>query len=168
MRHTCFILALCLLSACQATDSVEPAEKTSALKAEVIAPQSPAAPLIPAGGVEDIDFNAYSKALAAPFGLVLGETRLDAIDKIRLHFAPEPGVNMVNLTSSTFELDDGSVMLFARHDKPDDFVFAEEIFAIFSGSGKANKFNQELAAFGLRVKCRRGDNAMEWTTDSCP
>ena len=71
----------------------------------------PATPTLPAGSVEDIDFNAYSAELANSIGLAQGETRLDAIDKIRLYFAPEPGTNLVNLTSSTFELDDGSVML---------------------------------------------------------
>ena len=77
---------------------------------------SVAPPSLPVGAVDDIDFNSYSQELAASFGLQLGESRLDTIDRIRLHFAPEPGTNMVNLTSSTFELDDGSVMLFARND----------------------------------------------------
>ena len=75
---------------------------------------------------------------------------------------------MVNLTSSTFEMDDGSVMLFARNNLPDDSVFAEEVYAVFSGPGETNKFNQTLAAYGLRIKCRRGDNKMEWTTTRCP
>ena len=134
-----------------------------------IVAQAPSAPpTLPAGSVDDIDFDAYSKNLANRVGLVDGETRLDSIDKIRLYFAPEPGTNMVNLTSSTFELDDGSVMLFARNNLPDDSVFAEEIYAVFSGPGEANKFNQLLAAYGLRIKCRRGDNAMQWTTKLCP
>ena len=128
----------------------------------------PATPAFPAGSIDDIDFNAYSQALAGHLGLTPGETRLDAIDKIRLYFAPEPGTNMVNMTSNTFELDDGSVMIFARNDLPDDAVFAEEVFAVFSGPGGANKFNQTLAAFGLRMKCRRGKNQMEWTRETCP
>ena len=122
---------------------------------------------LPAGRMEDIDFNAYSQELAGAFGLEIGETRLDSIDKIRLYFSPEPGTNMVNMTSSTFERDDGSVMLFARNNIPDDAIFSEEIYAVFSGS-KANKFNQKLAAYGLRQKCRRGDKANEWTTELCP
>ncbi|MEP4051693.1 MAG: hypothetical protein ABJN22_05570 [Litorimonas sp.] len=134
---------------------------------ETVSPPTPPQTL-PAGRLEDIDFNAYSQDLAEPFGLVMGETRLDSIDKIRLYFAPEPGVNMVNMTSSTFERDDGSVMLFARNNLPDDAVFAQEIYAVFSGPGDAQKFNQKLAAYGLRLKCRRGDNAMEWTTELCP
>lgn len=129
----------------------------------------PATPsTLPAGSLEDIDFSAYSQDLAQFVGLEMGETRLDSIDKIRLYFAPEPGTNMVNMTSSTFERDDGSVMLFARNNIPDDAVFAQEVYAVFSGPGDAEKFNQKLAAYGLRLKCRRGDNAMEWTTELCP
>lgn len=132
------------------------------------APTPPATPKLPAGTVDDIDFTAYSKELAQSVALIDGESRLDAIDKIRLYFAPEPGTNMVNLTSSTFEMDDGSVMLFARNNLPDDSVFAEEVYAVFSGPGETKKFNQTLAAYGLRIKCRRGDNKMEWTTVRCP
>ena len=123
--------------------------------------------ILPAGSLEDIDFNSYSQELARGFGLELGETRLDSIDKIRLYFSPEPGTNMVSMTSSTFERDDGSVLLFARNNIPDDAIFSEEIYAVFSGP-KADKFNQKLAAYGLRQKCRRGDKANEWTTELCP
>ena len=133
---------------------------------EVTPPEPPAT--LPAGSLEDIDFTAYSQELARFVGLEMGETRLDSIDKIRLYFAPEPGTNMVNMTSSTFERDDGAVMLFARNNIPDDSIFAEEVYAVFSGPGDANKFNQKLAAYGLRLKCRRGDPAMEWTTELCP
>ena len=129
----------------------------------------PAPPLFkPTGNLEDIQFSDYSIALAGPVGLEMGETRLDSIDKIRLYFAPEPGTSMVNMTSSTFERDDGAVLLFARNNIPDDAIFAEEIYAVFAGPGDAEKFNQKLAAYGLRLKCRRGENAMEWTTELCP
>jgi len=163
---TLFIAAV-LLSACQ------PPEKPDAPTVPDVprapdAGSTPAVPMLPAGTVNDIDFEAYSAELASIFDLQLGETRLDSIDKIRLYFSPEPGTNMVNLTSSTFELDDGAVMLFARHDLPDDSVFSQEIYAVFSGPGEANKFNQTLEAYGLRLKCRRGENAMEWTTELCP
>jgi len=132
----------------------------------VVLPDAPL--MLPAGSLEDIDFSDYSQELARFVDLEMGESRLDSIDKIRLYFAPEPGTNMVNMTSSTFERDDGAVMLFARNNIPDDSIFAEEVYAVFSGPGDAEKFNQKLAAYGLRLKCRRGDNAMEWTTELCP
>lgn len=131
--------------------------------------QPPVVPkTLPAGRIEDIDFGAYSPELASSIDLRMGENRLDTIDKIRLYFAPEPGTNMVSMTSSTFERDDGSVLIFARNNIPDDAIFAEEVYAVFSGPGDAQKFNQKLAAYGLRLKCRRGKNAMEWTTTLCP
>lgn len=168
MRAFIGILGAAFLVGCAAEDTPE----TITLPETPVvsdAVQPPVAPkTLPAGSLEDIDFSAYSQDLAVPVGLRMGENRLDAIDKIRLYFAPEPGTNMVNMTSSTFERDDGSVMLFARNNLPDDSVFAQEIYAVFSGPGDADKFNQSLAAYGLRLKCRRGDNAMEWTTDLCP
>lgn len=162
------ITGIVLLSACgQATEEAVTLPPTPPqISVEVAPPETPAT--LPAALLEDIDFGSYSTELASAFGLTMGETRLDSIDKIRLYFAPEPGTNMVNMTSSTFERDDGSVMLFARNNLPDDSVFAQEIYAVFSGPGDANKFNQKLAAYGLRLKCRRGENAMEWTTKLCP
>lgn len=183
MRHLIILSAILGLTACQAetSDTVDTAAPVAVEKAvgkslgqasigsnPTPAVTPPATPKLPAGKVDDIDFTAYSAELAQTVGLIDGESRLDAIDKIRLYFAPEPGTNMVNLTSSTFEMDDGSVMLFARNNLPDDSVFAEEVYAVFSGPGETNKFNQTLAAYGLRIKCRRGDNKMEWTTDRCP
>jgi len=166
-RFASLLLSLGFITACQQASEKVPEPALPAVKTESVAP-IPQSQNLPTGKVEDIDFASYAEHLASPIDLELGDSRLDAIDKIRLYFAPEPGTNLVNLTSSTFELDDGSVMLFARNDLPDDSVFAEEVYAVFSGSGGVNKFNQELAAFGLRVKCRRGDNAMEWTTELCP
>ena len=161
-----------IVSALFVTACGNPAEKPITLPptppqiaGETTAP--PPSQTLPAGRLEDIQFSDYSIELAAFVGLEMGETRLDSIDKIRLYFAPEPGTNMVNMTSSTFEREDGSVMLFARNNIPDDAVFSQEVYAVFSGP-KTNKFNQKLAAYGLRLKCRRGENAMEWTTELCP
>jgi len=154
----------CVLASCgQSTDAPTSPPQTEAENTP------PVPPLFePTGNLEDIQFSDYSIELAASVGLEMGETRLDSIDKIRLYFAPEPGTSMVNMTSSTFERDDGAVLLFARNNILDDAVFAEEIYAVFAGPGEAEKFNQKLAAYGLRLKCRRGENAMEWTTELCP
>ena len=161
------IVTLALLTACQSPETAEFVQKVELQTAPQTSTPTALPQILPAGSLENIDFNSYSQELAGAFGLELGETRLDSIDKIRLYFSPEPGTNMVNMTSSTFERDDGSVMLFARNNIPDDAIFSEEIYAVFSGS-KADKFNQKLAAYGLRQKCRRGDKVMEWTTELCP
>ena len=169
MRGLLLVLGSILLVGCQAAEA--PVKPTPPPFAPVVTGTvpPPSVPLpLPAARLEDIDFKAYSVELASSVDLKMGENRLDSIDKIRLYFAPEPGVNIVNMTSSSFERDDGSVLLFARNNIPDDAIFAEEVYAVFSGPGDAKKFDQKLAAYGLRLKCRRGDNAMEWTTDLCP
>ena len=167
MRTLSLLLSASLLFGCKASEApAAPQVPSAPAVSETTQPPTPPQTL-PAGRLEDIDFNAYSQELAHAFGLELGETRLDSIDKIRLYFSPEPGTNMVNMTSSTFERDDGAVLLFARNNIPDDSIFSEEIYAVFSGP-KADKFNQKLAAYGLRQKCRRGDKAMEWTMELCP
>jgi len=167
MRLFALILGLSLLSACSAPEG--PAEVSappiSSAKSEAASPSTPS---LPAGSLEDIDFNAYSMDIASRFGLRMGESRIETIDKIRLYFAPEKGNEITNLTSATFERDDGAVLLFSKRNIADDAIFAEEIYAVFSGPGGDAKFNQKLAAFGLRIKCRRGENAMEWTTELCP
>ena len=169
MRVLTLLISSALLFGCKAADAPIETPSAPAMPTVSAEAQPPATPqTLPAGSLEDIDFSAYSQELARFIDLEMGENRLDAIDKIRLYFAPEPGTNMVNMTSSTFERDDGSVMLFARNNIPDDAVFSEEVYAVFSGPGNAEKFNQKLAAYGLRLKCRRGENAMDWTTELCP
>jgi len=131
-------------------------------------PPTPPSPSLPENKLEDVDFSAYSTALARFVGLELGDTRLETIDKIRLYYAPESGSTIITTASQTFERDDGSVFVFSRTGLPDDSVQAEEVYAIFSGPGGADKFNQTLAAYGMRIKCYRGENTTEWQTDLCP
>ena len=166
MRTLSILLGTAFLAGCQAAEA--PVDAITAPSVPVTS-GAVAAPLtVPAARIEDIDFGAYSQDLASSVDLIMGESRLDSIDKIRLYFAPEAGTNIVNMTSSSFERDDGSVLIFARNNIPDDAIFAEEVYAVFSGPGDAQKFDQKLAAYGLRLKCRRGDTAMEWTTTLCP
>ncbi len=163
MRGLFFIPALVMLTACQ-----QASETVQAPSVNVDVPTPPATRNLPAGSIEDIDFNDYSQDLARAFDLKMGESRLDSIDKIRLYFAPTKGGHIVNTTSSTFERDDGSVMIFASSGLQDDSVKAEEVYVVFSGTGGADKFNQSLAAYGMRIKCYRGENTTEWQTNLCP
>ena len=114
--------------------------------------------------LEDIDFNAYSKGLAKFTGLKEGQSRGEAVDNVRLYFAPENGSAMISTSQSKFERDDGAVLLFSASGLPDDSVKAEEIYLIVSGEAGS----QTLAAYGLRIKCHRGENTTEWQTDLCP
>ena len=114
--------------------------------------------------LEDIDFNSFSKELAKFTGLKAGQSRGEAVDNVRLYFAPEQGSQIISTSQSTFEREDGAVLLFSASGLPDDSVKAEEIYLILSG----DKGAQTLAAYGSRIKCHRGENTTHWTTKLCP
>ena len=114
--------------------------------------------------LEDVDFNSYSKDLAKFMGLKEGQSRGEAVDNVRLYFAPEQGNTMIRTSQSSFERDDGAVLLFSASGLPDDSVKAQEVFLIMSGKKGA----QTLGAYGMRLKCHRGTNTTEWTTQLCP
>ena len=114
--------------------------------------------------LEDIDFNSYSKDLAKFTSLKEGQSRGEAVDNVRLYFAPENGNTIISTSQSSFEREDGAVLLFSAKGLPDDSVKAEEIYLILSGEKGA----ETLAAFGSRIKCYRGENTTEWTTELCP
>jgi len=125
---------------------------------------TPLLPMRKSLALEDIDFNGYSKGLAKFTGLKEGQSRGEAVDNVRLYFAPEDGNTIISTSQSTFERDDGAVLLFSASGLPDDAVKAEEIYLILSGA----KGEQTLAAFGSRIKCHRGENTTQWTTELCP
>lgn len=131
----------------------------------VSSPSTPPAPTPPKSlTLEDIDFNSYSKDLAKWTGLKEGQSRGEAVDNVRLYFAPEGGNTIISTSQSSFERDDGAVLIFGASGLPDDSVKAEEIYLILTGAKGA----QTLGAFGSRIKCHRGENTTEWQTDLCP
>ena len=168
------IVTLALLAACQSPETAERVQKvepetvpqTSTLPAPEAKLESPSIPSAPLKSftLEDIDFNDYSKDLAKFTGLKEGQSRGEAVDNVRLYFAPEGGNTIISTSQSTFERDDGAVLLFSASGLPDDSVKAEEIYLIVSGVVGS----QTLAAFGSRIKCHRGENTKEWQTALCP
>jgi len=114
--------------------------------------------------LEDIDFSTYSESMAKFTGLEVGQSRVEAIDNIRLYFAPEEGDTIIQTSQSTFDREDGSVMVFGASGLADDSVKAEELFLILTGPEGA----QTLQAFGSKIKCHRGDNTTEWQITNCP
>ena len=148
-------------------DKEPPAEPMSvsapASASNAAASSVPLPPMPKSLTLEDIDFNAYSKELAKFTGLKEGQSRGEAVDNVRLYFAPENGSAMISTSQSKFEREDGAVLLFSASGLPDDSVKAEEIYLIVSGE----KGVQTLAAFGSRIKCHRGENTTEWQADFC-
>jgi len=114
--------------------------------------------------LEDIDFASYSEDLAKFIQLENGEESWAAIDKMRLYFAPEDGQTILQTKTTTFDRPDGSVMIYTVSGLRDDSVKAQELFMIFAGEKDA----QILAAHGLKIKCQRGENTTQWTTELCP
>jgi len=151
------ISAIALLSACgqQAVDTPYSDVSNSAASS----PTSPKAMTL-----EDIDFASYSEDLAKFIQLENGEESWAAIDKMRLYFAPEDGQTILQTKTTTFDRPDGSVMIYTVSGLRDDSVKAQELFMIFAGEKDA----QILAAHGLKIKCQRGENTTQWTTELCP
>jgi len=114
--------------------------------------------------VDDIDFTQYSTDLASFTDLRLGQSRIRAIDVVRLLHAPDAGEAIIKTSSSTFEIDGGGLMLLSASELADDSVRAQEFYLIFEGEPDA----QKLAAYGLRVKCYRGENGNDWQKEPCP
>ena len=166
MRETILITTMLCLVACSGEKpnlNITPTVQVPVT--DPITPPTPPKPLT----LEDIDFNSYSKELAKFTGLKEGQSRGEAVDNVRLYFAPEQGSQIISTSQSTFEREDGAVLLFSASGLPDDAVKAEEIYLIVSGEKGA----QTLAAFGSRIKCHRnpnggGENTTEWQTALCP
>ena len=114
--------------------------------------------------VDDIDFTQYSRKLASFTDLRQGQSRIAAIDIVRLLFAPDNGRDIIKTRSAELTLEGGAVMLLSAYGLKDDSISAQEFYLIFEG----NDNTQTLADYGLRVKCARGDNITEWQKEICP
>jgi hypothetical protein len=156
-------LAAFIAAGCSNEQAVDTAE---VLQVEGVSNPTPPIPPVPPKSLrlEDIDFTEYSESLARFTDLEVGQSRIEAIDNVRLYFAQDEGTGIIQTSQSIFERDDGAVMLFSAAGLPDDSVKAQEIFLILSGE----KGSQTLGAFGMRHKCYRGENTTDWQTDLCP
>ena len=143
------LISTLLLGACSAADAPAPIDEVQAA---------------PSRTIEDIDFQSYSKELARFTGLAEGQSRGEAVDNVRLYFAPQDGDTIINTTHSKFEREDGAVLLFGASGLPDDSIKAEEIFLILEGPKGA----QVLGAYGARIQCHRGENTTTWQIELCP
>ena len=168
MKPVALLLSAALLAACnpEIAGTETPSMASSGL--ENAGPADTAPPPLPdtraVQRLEDVDFNAYSQDLARFVGFERGEARIDAIDKVRLYFAPQDS-EIVQTSTKAFDRPDGSVMIFSVSGLKDDSVKAQEIFLILSGPKEGQ---QTLAEYGMRIKCWRGENTENWQADLCP
>ncbi|WP_418152865.1 hypothetical protein AB8615_04945 [Litorimonas sp. RW-G-Af-16] len=153
-----------LLIACAPADKMEQMVEAADMQTDVAVDKSPTPPATPRSlRLEDIDFTSYSQELAGVLELERGESRIRAIDKVRLNFAPT-GPEILKTAQSSFDRPDGSVLIFSVDGIADDSVRAQEVFLILSGP----EGEQVLAEYGMRIKCYRGENTTDWQTNLCP
>lgn len=168
MRVPFLIPAAILLLACSPDTPSAPEAIVNAQTAAVMEPSEPSdseppAPARPQS-LEDINFSDYSRDLAKYTGLEEGQTRVQAIENVRLYFAPGQADSVLRTSQQSFDREDGSVLIFSAEGFADEAIKGEEIYLILSGP----KDNQKLAAYGSRIKCWRGENITEWQTAACP
>jgi len=124
------------------SDGAVPSQENRQVSGKVATPDMPELPPLPDSlRLEDIDFTTYSQDLAGGADLTEGQSRIEAIDAVRLYFAPEEGAQIINTAQSTFEREDGAVMLLSASGLPNDSVKAQEFYLIFMGEAG----NQTLA-----------------------
>lgn len=105
----------------------------------------------------------FSQTLARLIGLKLGLTRGEAIDIIRLHFAPKSGNGIVSTAQAEFKQNDDNILLFSAADKSKIPVSAEEIFISFKNVDDLELVND----FGLRIKCVKNEVTSNWQSVDC-
>ena len=110
------------------------------------------------------EVSQYSRDLASFTDLTIGQSRIEAINVLRMLFASNEGAKTIKTSSSEFEVVGGSVMLLSASGLADDSVHAQEFYLFFEGEGAA----QTLATYGLRVQCARGGKITNWQKEPCP
>lgn len=168
MRALLCISAFVFVTACSSEAPSAPeaiVDAQTAAVAEPADPPIPEAPLLPEKrDLEDIDFSNFSEKLAKYTGLEVGQSRVEAIENVRLYFAPGPADKILKTSQQSFDREDGSVLIFTAEGFADDAIKGEEIYLILSGP----RADQKLAAYGSRIKCWRGENTTEWQVEACP
>ncbi len=168
MRLFLCIASAVLMAACSPDTPSAPEAIVNAQTAAVTEPSDPPAPdkpLLPEKrDLEDIDFSNFSGKLAKYTGLEIGQSRVEAIENVRLYFAPGAADTILKTSQLSFDREDGSVLIFTAEGFADEAIKGEEIYLILSGP----RGEQKLAAYGSRIKCWRGENTTEWQVEACP
>lgn len=162
--RSALILGTLVLVACSQNETVPQIAETPAV------PEAPAILRI-----SDIEFESYSRDLAARVEVNPGDLWTEAVPVIEAYFAPKGGDvegysalstgSQTETSFSTFDAEGGKVMLVERINMRDDSVTAQQFYAI----GRKNADGSEtLLDYGLKNKCARGDNKDQWSKTLCP
>jgi hypothetical protein len=168
MRLFLPVTVLLALTACSPDTPSAPEAIVNAQTAAVTETEktpTPVKPPVPNTDVfDEIDFTAYSRELAKFTGLKEGQSRVEAIDNVRLYFTPEKADTILRTSQRSIERDEETLLIFSAEGFADDAIKGEEIYLLLSG----DEDHQKLAAYGSRLKCWRGENTTEWQTEACP
>ena len=167
MRALAPMLALAALLACgDATEAPTPAPAAPPAPLPITAPDAVAGKSMMAPGaavmpddLAALDPSQYSEELARFIPVERGMDRYAAKDEFLVYYNAEPGPQTrVSMTEKM--LDGATIFVIRRTGMQDDSVSAEESYAVFDAG--------VLAAYGSRVKCRRGASPDVWVTEVCP
>jgi len=121
------------------------------------------APEAPSYELKSADLTGYSYDISKYTGIDVGEPMDVAVEKIQKYLTPD-GEN-VSVTWETQDKGHG-IKIFSglATNLADDSVKDQEIKAIF----KKDDDEFWLIEHGGRIKCWRGENKDQWTTELCP
>ena len=112
------------------------------------------------------DIADFSERLGDFVGVEIGQDGAQAQHKIVTYFgvnkdeeSPDLKVEQKFLTSGLTQV------IVTKTALKDDSVKAEQFLAVFTPKTREKS---ELTAYGMRIKCYRGDNTDQWQTQLCP
>ena len=163
---TILLGAACLaLAACGSKDPAVP--ETPAVAANIEAPAAPAAPDTSTPIESDFSRDDFSPKLATWVGLKLGmdSNEVETIARERFGETIEGEGGMSVSYDRIYQTRGRTIFIVTQEGALDDSIKAQQLYAEFiPDSPMTNK----LEYFGLRQKCQRGENKVEWTTELCP
>lgn len=109
----------------------------------------------------------YSQSLAQQMGLKIGNTFAQTHTQARKYFVPskeDQKQAVFSVRSQPHENPKTNVTVYFRDNLADDKVKTMELKTIFSITKTGD---MELTDYGMRLKCRHGENSTQWTVKSC-
>ncbi|WP_017930286.1 hypothetical protein [Robiginitomaculum antarcticum] len=160
IRYFCVIGAAAFLAAC---GSQEPQVPEAPVKPGTI--QAPATPSV--SNSAELSRDDFNPKFASWLELELGMDIDTAEPIIRERFGDD--IQEEGQLSFTIEriysANGRTVILATQEGALDDSISAQQLYAEFIPD---SPLTNKLEFFGLRHKCRRGDNPGQWTTQLCP
>lgn len=129
-----------------------------------VMPPKPPRPTL--GNDTGYDITDFNQNLARFVGVEIGQDGAEVQAKIAKHFGTAQAGDSRDLKVEQIFLASGLTQVIVTNTAmKDDSVKAEQLLAIFT---PRTRETSELTAYGMRIKCYRGDNTDQWQTELCP